>query len=225
MKIGRAGRTGLVAAAVLGAAAVLAGCTNAAKYRDPGDTAMRVGDYAKAADLYAQALETDPGDHETRNSRGLALMKLGKPLEASREFAVIATQHPRRGDYWDNYAAALAEAGRRDEVIRVMSARAEEQRSAADWSRLGRAADKVGDADLARQALSIAMRIDGGRTVGPYLDAYDFYSRRGERFEALQRLRNAYWINANDAGVVRRLNEGGIATPPGFALRPAVAAN
>lgn len=201
-------------------AAAGSGCTNAEKFRDPGNTALRVGDYATAAEQYRLALEVDPGDHETRNKLGLALMKLNLPLEASREFSLVAGQHPRRADYWDNYADALVAAGRRDEVIRVMTARAQEQRSAVDWTRLGRAADKVGDADLARQALSIAVRLDGGTTTGPYVAFYDFLMARGEKFEALQKLRNAYWINAYDSGVLKRINDGGIATPRGFALQP-----
>ena len=52
-----------------------------------GNTYKVLKDYPAALADYAKAIELDPQDANAYNNRGLTYLKLGKPTEASTDFA------------------------------------------------------------------------------------------------------------------------------------------
>ena len=69
-------------------------------------------------------------------------------------------------------------------------------------------------------ALETAIRLDGARSVEPYLDAAGFAERLGDIDQALRRLRQAYGIDPRDQRVQQRLRALGEVPGPTILLPP-----
>lgn len=211
----------LFAALSSGVAISGTGCENARPFREAGDRALMREDFAAAASNYEQFLAINPGDAGIMLSLGRAYLGLNRPHDAARILAVAAGMRPRDNATQDAYATALLRSNRHDELIRYLRTRATEQSDVSDWIRLGRFAAETGDADLARQALITAARIDRGRTTAPQLALHDFYTSIGDTENAYARLRMAYAIDPRDDGVIARMERAGYRATPRFALPPA----
>lgn len=210
----------LLAVLLCGLAILGAGCENARPFREAGDRALQREDFAAAATNYEQFLAINPGDAGIMLSLGRSYLGLGRPHDAARVLAVAAGMRPRDNATQDAYATALLRSGRHDELIRNLRTRATEQGDVSDWIRLGRFAGETGDADLSRQALITAARIDRGRTTAPQLALHDFFASIGDTENAYARLRMAFAIDPRDDGVISRMERGGFRATPRFALPP-----
>lgn len=73
---------------------------------DPGEMARQADiffgerQYARAAELYARLLQTNPDNAETRNNLGLTLHYLGRREEALRELRTGAEKNPDHQRTW-----------------------------------------------------------------------------------------------------------------------------
>lgn len=194
----------------------LGGCGGSAyAYRMTGDEAMKGGRYADAVEAYNESLDLRPGEPYVRNALGRALLANKQPTLAIEQLRVACLQAPENGAYIDDLASALIAAGRNDDCYRMLRANTSERGQLDDWLRLGRFAQKMGDMDVARQALLTAARIDRGQTVAPQVALFEFYYKIGDKVEAERRLRMAYYLSPHDPDVVRGMTEMGF-KPQGF---------
>ena len=202
-------------ALTLAASLPLGGCrANPYPYRLRGDGAMEGGNYPLALESYQKYIEIDPGSPDMRNALGRAYLASNRPVEAIEHLRVATLQAPENDQYMDDLAEAYVRANRADEMYRLLRSNANERGGVRDWIRLGRFAEKSGDADVARQALLTAARVDRGQNLAPQLALHDFFVRIGDARNADQRLRMAYFISPRDPGVLRRLADAGVADIP-----------
>ena len=62
--------------------------------KNQGNLAMKAGDHAGAVDAYTRALELDSSNLATRNNRALALLKLGRHVDAERDASAVLAVEP-----------------------------------------------------------------------------------------------------------------------------------
>jgi tetratricopeptide (TPR) repeat protein len=188
--------------------------------RSRGDFLYDHGDYAAAAQKYAEITERYPGDWEAHYRLGLCRLELNELTAARRELEVAHTSRPRDPDVVDALAETMLLQGLEAELFSFVKQRAESERTVRAWLRLGRYAARLGDADSAQTAFETAIVLDDGRTVEPYLDTAKFAEDLGDMDQALRRLRQAYGVNPKDPRVNRRLRELGEVPGPTIALPP-----
>lgn len=200
---------------------LLSGCgENAAPYRVSGDSALERGDPNTAIAEYERYIAIDPGNSSVLYNYGRALIAANRHADAVRPLATVSGIEPFNSAFTDAYAEALLGAGRRDDLVRFLQTRTREQGDTSTWLRLGRFAARAGDADLARQSLLIAARIDGGKTVEPQLALSDFFASVKDEVNAYERLRMAFFVAPNDRGVLNRMNARGLRANPLFGIEP-----
>jgi hypothetical protein len=115
----------------------------------------REGNHARAAELYADALDRDPGDHESRYGRARSYMASGNYEGAMGDLAAIVASEP----HFKMHAAQLALAesyealGRPSDAAAVYSAVLERNPVSAANFGLGRIMAEEGDTQEARRLL------------------------------------------------------------------------
>jgi tetratricopeptide (TPR) repeat protein len=188
--------------------------------RTSGDRFYERGDYAAAAEEYAEIADRYPGDWEAHYGLGLCRLELGELSDARRELEVALTSKPGDPDVVDALAETMLLQSAEAELFAFVKQHAESEQTVRAWLRLARYAAQVGDADSAQTAFETAIVLDDGRTVDPYLQAAKFVENLGDMDQALRRLRQAYGINPRDPRVNKRLRELGEVPGPTIALPP-----
>ena len=188
--------------------------------RTSGDRLYERGDYAAAAEQYAEIADRYPGDWEAHYRLGLCRLELGELSDARRELEVALTSKPGDPDVVDALAETMLLQSAEAELFAFVKQHAESEQTVRAWLRLARYAAQVGDADSAQTAIETAIVLDDGRTVAPYLQAAKFAENLGDMDQALRRLRQAYGINPKDPRVNKRLRELGEVPGPTIALPP-----
>jgi predicted Zn-dependent protease len=206
--------------------AMLTGC-NAPRplptVREHGDRAFRHGDYAKAQADYREYSQRKPGEAEVELRLAQTLLELNQPHQALSHAQQAYDLKPGEDEYIETFAAAMFAAQKTDQLHRFLRNTAQDRGQPGDYIRLGRYAQKSGDADGAEHALQTAARLDGGRTLQPQLALANFYREIGDTAHEKQRLRMALFLDAKNAEVLQRLREMGEIPGPSFALVPAEA--
>jgi hypothetical protein len=195
--------------------------TNVAAGRVDGDVYFEAKQWANAVPLYEQYLSMRPGEHITRYRLGICYLRLNKPSEAAEHLRLAHGQRPANQDYLEALSQALFAAERNDELFRILRSRALDLQTRDDWLRLGRYADKMKDRDTTLTSYLSAARVDRGRSWQPHVALYDHYRSMGQRAEAVNRLRMAYFVAPLQSEVTSRVKEAGVIVGPTFGLRPA----
>ncbi|MHC5024655.1 MAG: tetratricopeptide repeat protein [Planctomycetota bacterium] len=210
---------------LLAAAVSLGGCSTTHHrptdiIRASADRSYEQSDYESAASDYAQIIARYPGDWEAQYRFGLCQLELGDPSAARRALEIAHTRRPRNDDVTDALAEAIYRTGEEDQLFAFLRERAESTQGVPAYLRLAKYAMKISDHDSAKRAYDTAIRLDGGRTVEPYLMAAEFAEEIGHRDLALYRLRQAYGIDPYDERVKDELRAMGEVPGPTIALPP-----
>jgi len=181
----------------------------------------RYGRYAQAAEDYAEVVERDPADWRARTRLGETLLLIERPDAAREQLAIAYGVRPNDDDIVTLYAQALLASDRTDELISLLRAHAEANRTVENFLRLGEFAQEVGDVDEAERAFLTAARLDEGRSVAPQLALADLYASVGDEERALRRLRMALYLDPRSEMIQQRIRAYGEIPGPSFALVPA----
>ena len=178
------------------------------------------GNYAKAADEYKEAIDRQPGIWRAHYQLGLCLLEIEKPTQARRQLEVALTQRPRDPDIIETLAQAMLAQGDETGLYTFLTEQAETVQTADAYVRLARYSMLLNDPDSALSAVEMAIELDIGSTVEPYLEAAAIAQRIGDLDLALRRLRQAFGIDPNDTRVRSRLRELGEVPGPTIGLPP-----
>ena len=208
--------------ALLLIALVLCGCgaRPTETIRTKGDLYFDHGDYSAAAREYGEITERYPGDWQAQYMLGRCKLKLNEPGEARAALEVAHTRRPGNSDIVDALAEAMYREGDKAQLFKFLKERADSEGTVRAWLRLGRYAAELGDPDSAATAFDTAIKVDGGHSTEPYLQAAAFSQQIGDIEGAVRRLRQAYTINPEDQQVVQRLRDLGEVPGPTIALPP-----
>ena len=217
----------LVSFVAVGVLATLVGCSTGrplhiikADAKDHTD----LGNYDLAAADYEQYLDKLRSDYLVRADYGKVLLKLNRPMDARREFAICTEADPLNDLYWDLLAEAIFQQKDHGELTSVLEQRCRDRGAPADYLRLGRFMNRMGHADDAQNAYLTAAKIDGGKSFAIQKEMADFYGERGDKANQIRRLRMALYLDRQNIALneeVRRLGE---IPGPSFWLPPAEAA-
>lgn len=205
----------------VGMAVAVGGCgRNPDPYRQQGLGAMEAHEYSKAVDAYATAVEIKPGDAPTRNALGRALLAANRPADAVEHLKIASEQEPENEKYLADYCNGLLQAGRAEEMFRLLRGNTESRGLWIDYLRLGRFAMQAGDPDTAKTAMLTAARLDRGRSLEPQLALCDLYTKVGDKVNAVRRVRMAYYLDPREGDVLNRAKALGETPGPTFGLQP-----
>lgn len=185
-----------------------------------GDRAMEAGNYAEAVEYYEQYVQRRPIDAEGRYKLATAYLGSERPTLAREQF-ILGMELTDDGRFIEGAADALVEIGQQEELFKLLRSRAESTRSVEDYTRLGRFAARVGDADEAEQALIFAAKLDKGQTVEPQLELARFYGTLGADSRRLERLRMALFLDPENQEAIDGITELGEVPGPAYAIPPA----
>lgn len=208
------------------AAAALVATTGCATQRQlpnvraSGNTAYYSGDYAGALEHYQEYVSRKPEDIQGRIDLGRTLLALNRPSEAREQLVIVYDREPNHPEIADLLARAMVEAGDPDRAERFLGDRARERGRWEDYVLLGRYNTLVGKPDEARVALVTAARVAGREHVEPYLALAELFRTVGDEPREIERLRNALWIDRDNARAYERLRELGQVPGPTLALPP-----
>ncbi|HED52880.1 MAG TPA: tetratricopeptide repeat protein [Phycisphaerales bacterium] len=185
-----------------------------------GDQALNAGNYDEAVTYYEQYVDRRPLDAEGRYKLAIAYLGADR-VSMAREQFILGLELKDDGRFVDGVADTLVDMGQQDELYKLLRQRAESTRSVEDYTRLGRFAAQVGDADGAEEALLLAAKLDGGQSIGPQLELAELYGRFHDDANRLKRLRMALFIDPENKEVAEQIREMGEIPGPSFALVPA----
>ena len=190
------------------------------KIRDRADFLYQQERYAEAAGEYAEITARYPGDWRAQHRLGLTMLELNNLTAARRALETAHTLRPGDHDVSDALAEVMFRQDDAQHLYAFLRQRAEATRSVAAYRQLAHYSLEMGDPDSAKTAIRTAIRIDGGQTVEPYLDAARLAEHLGDMDEAVRRLRQALYINPRHEVVKSRLRALGEIPGPTLALPP-----
>jgi len=175
---------------------LLSGCT--AKV-EKAEVAARKGDYAKAVELYREALEKDkmkaPEMAETRYNLGKILDKMSRMDEAVEEYRLAVELKPDNIKYYLAMADDLDAMGLiEQEVIILRNASILDSANPHVRAMLGTAYAKLGQYTNARPEFEAALRLNS-RDPQSHINMGMLYDKEGNPAKAIESLENALKIN------------------------------
>lgn len=179
-----------------------------------------MGEYDKAVADFEQYLVQRRDDYKVRFEYGKSLLKVNRPQDARREFAICTEAEPLNDLYWDWFSESIFQQKDFGELTTILEQRCHDRGLPGDYLRLGRYMNKMGHADDALNAYLTAAKIDGGKTAAIQHELADFYGERGDKANQVRRLRMALYLDQQNKDwndEVRRLGE---IPGPSFWLRP-----
>lgn len=185
-----------------------------------GDRAMEAGNFAEAAEYYEKYVERRPIDAEGRYKLATAYLGAERPTLAREQF-ILGMELKDDGRFIEGAADSLVEIGQQEELFKLLRNKAEATRSIEDYTRLGRFAARVGDADEAEQSFLLAAKLDEGQNVEPQLELARFYESLGDDSRRLERLRMVLFLDPENKEAKDGITELGEVPGPAFAIPPA----
>lgn len=213
------------------ALAMLGGCVTNSMLRERGYTAMNQGDWAAAESAFQQAVQRRPEDYVALYYLGLAKLRLDQPLEAQLllERALTLTEQAPddaqagpvdlRERILDRLSEAYFAQEKFDRLTQFLGEIAETTHAPADYLRLARYQEQIGDLDGASVAYRKAA-LFAGSDPKPYIAVADFYRSINDPANEKIALRYAYHVDPTNPNVNRRLRELGIVPGPTAGLVP-----
>jgi tetratricopeptide (TPR) repeat protein len=192
--------------------------------RDQGAQAFEYGDLVISEQAYREVLERKPEDPVANHGVGLVLLRQGEPMRARTYLAVAyeQAQHDRNKAFeiGGDLAEAIALSGDLAGMSTFLRDAAELHGDVRDYLRWGDMAAKHGDPDSAELAYKTAIRIETTPSVLPYWKLGRFYESIGKTEDAVKRLRQAYYIEPDNAQVIERLQSYYAVVGPTLKLPP-----
>ena len=206
----------------IAAAGALVGCggPSAARLEVLGDEAFAQGRYQEALANYEAALEKTPNDADAHYDYGLALLALGRPLEARESFAVAHDIEPENEAYLAGLVDALVEGGRDDRALELLEGLANDELEPGAFIRLGDLHRRLGMPDEARVSYRRAAAVSDGTEPEPYIALADFYRDVGDEVAELRQLSHVLHIDPENQAAVSRVRELGEIPGPSFRRPP-----
>jgi tetratricopeptide (TPR) repeat protein len=202
---------------------LLVGCSStgqrpATAIRDDADLHFARGEFQQASGYYAAVVDRYPGDWDAQYRYGQCLLELDQPLEARRSLEIAHTRRPQHEGIVDSLAEAIYLVGDEDHLFPFLRERADSTQSVQAYLRLAKYSVEMGDPDSARRALQMALAINEGREIRPYVEAAAFAERIGDVEQAVAHLRAAYEIDPKNEQVKSRLRDLGEIPGPTMGL-------
>ena len=233
--------TSLLAAGVIFAA--LGGCVQHLP-RDHNRLAAyqeyRQGNYDEARERFERVLDADPTDWRSHYYAGVIALEHDNEPNAARRHLSIAYEiyegratrrlnyeigdpqtgvpYPTRAEILDAKAEAIYQQNHEQALHAFLRRAIQSHGTPADYMRMGRYMERIGDHDSARSAYRSAVRMVGPNDPVPYLRLADFYENIGNYGRALVELRKAYGIDPQNREANRRLRGHGVTPGPTAAL-------
>lgn len=215
----------LVLSLALTAMPMLAGCQSSRpteRVIARGEVLEEEGNLDAAIAEYRGVIDERPGSRAGRFALGRALVKVGEPLEAREHLEFAHALKPTDDAVTEWLLRSMVESGDSEAAIMLSRSRVDDDPSNVErWLQHGDVLQGSGDDDLAEQTYLTASRASGGESIDAHLALASFYERLGDRPQAVQRLRMAYWLDRDSAEVRERLEALGEVVGPTLALRPA----
>ena len=188
--------------------------------RSSGDFHFARGEYAAAANEYAEIVSRYPGDADAQHRLGLCMLETGEYTAARRALEIAATRRPEDAEIGDALAEAMFKQGDEAQLFPYLRERAERTQSVEAYLRLAKYSLALRDPDSASRAIETAIELADKSDVEPYLAAAALAEEIGDFETAVRRLRQAYGINPHDTRVTEWLRELGEIPGPTYALPP-----
>jgi len=225
----RPSRTASALLSLSAAATLLTGCANqqiAAEDRpvwisvERGYEALEARDYQRARTFFRDAVDKYPGEPKARMGLALSLLELDQPAAARENMEMVYATDPADPEVIDLLAQTMVASGDAPAVIALLQPATLESTDWRDWHRYGKYLAQAGDADTGEQALLTAARLSRGRAIEPHLDLGNLYLAAGDADAALDRYRNALWVDFRDQRVKDAIRSLGHIPGPSFELIP-----
>jgi cytochrome c-type biogenesis protein CcmH/NrfG len=216
-------RRASVLALALSAASLLTACTSTRPPNRILSDAQHSATYQKwddAAKDYEEYLVRRPENDKAHFELAQVYMAMSRFNDARSHFLIASDVQPLNDQYIDGLAAAMAGMGRREELMGLLTRRAQDSGKVHDFIRMGRYAGKVGNVDDAMHAYLTASRLDGGKSANLQKEIARFYGGIGDKPSQVQRLRMAYWINPADPELLDQIRASGEVPGPTFGIEP-----
>ena len=188
--------------------------------RRDADFAMRAGNYEAAERDYQAYLDRKPEENGVRVQLAQAQLEQGKARDAAGNLYIALDVEPMNDAIIDAYAQSLYQAGEKDSLTAFVNRSASERQRTVDYIRVAKFMQAIGHPDEARQALHTAAKLDDGRSFPVQMALADFYKGFGDRERYVRRLRMAYFLEPENAALVKAIREAGEVPGPTFALAP-----
>jgi len=192
---------------------------SAGEIRASAEAAYDAGEYEKALAEWEAYAEVYPVPLKADLGRARALLALDRPLEAAEILERVHRADPRDEEKLELLIDALFAADAHGRLIELLRERTRQPGRVADFLRLGRYAQLLGDPDEAERALLAAARIDRGQSVEPQRALAAFYHEIGDTQAALERYAMALWFDYTDPEIAERIRSLG-ETPGRTFVRP-----
>lgn len=207
----------------LAGAAVLGACSETrplTSIRESAHYYDKVGQYDKALPEYRAFLANKPEDTELRYEYASALLKNGQYAEARDQFLLLTDITPTDERFADGYARSLFETGNNAEVTAYLNRMTVQRGSVGDWLRMGDYCQKTGDVDGAKAAYRKAAKIDGGRSVKPWVAMADMFAGLNDKANERAMVERALYIEPMSPTLSERYKKLGGMPGPTAGVRP-----
>jgi tetratricopeptide (TPR) repeat protein len=212
---------GLCVVALLGSG--LGGCATRRSLpvvQADAERAFSLRQWDKAANDYAEYVQRKPDANDMRFMLAQSQLAGGRPREALEHLIIALDVDPLNEDILAAHAEALYASGEREALTAFLNRAASERGRVQDYLRMATYQQKLGHPDEAQTALLTAAKLDDGRSFSVQKSFADFYKSYGDRRRYVQRLRMAYFLQPDNAELVKEIREAGEIPGPTFALAP-----
>ncbi len=178
------------------------------------------GDLQKAYEMWTKYVELRPHEAKGEYRLGRIENRLGKYNDASNHLRIAHDLKPGNVVYIKELARALMNAGKRAELMSLLSATVNEGPVGSGQLRLAHYAAMAGMMDEAREALISAIQATGDTSPTAHLAMADFAREIGDTDSEILSLRHALWFDPADQALLSRIRALGIIPGPSIALDP-----
>lgn len=209
----------LLAAAL--SASILSGCQRSlTAIRNSGDRAYAEGNYELARAEYEEYLEKSPGNPEVTHNLGDTYLKLGDTAQARERLMVAYSMRLEDDEVFASLCEGLYADKKYEDLNRVLRQRTIDRGRMQDYLLLADFSQRMGDDDEAQRALITAAKVDRGTSARPYLELAKLYMKAGDTERAIERLRNAWYVDPTNGETAQLAATLGQVTGPTFGKMP-----
>ncbi len=193
-----------------------------ADVRGDANAHFAYGQYAAALADYQEYLDRKPGSTLVRSRVGETLLKLNRPGEAEPHLRAVYDVEPLNTYNAALLAEAMVRNDRPGQGLDFMRQFLDQMPTSEGFFALADLSLMAGLPDDARQALAVAVKLDGATSPEPHRRLARFYESRELNAEAIAAWRTVLWFDPADAEAGDRLRAMGQVPGPGFAVAPAI---
>ncbi|MCC6320141.1 MAG: hypothetical protein IT438_01750 [Phycisphaerales bacterium] len=214
-------RAGGVSALLLACILTNAGCQRSLlAVRESGDAHYARGEYAQAEADYLEYIDRSPARPEVHQMLGNTYLATGKTGLAREHLLLANTLRLEDDKIFGDTCEALFADKKFDELNRLLKARCVDRGRMQDYMLLAKFAARQGDKDETQRALLTAAKVDGGMRFEPQFELAKLYASIGDKQQAIERGRMAYFCDPQNGEVQALLTELGQIPGPALGVVP-----